>query len=215
MEEFKKCMIVGAAPIKSGNVFKEFPQKDYYVICADGGYETALKHGIIPDLIVGDFDSAVNPPPKDKYPVKTLPEHKDVTDTMYAAMLALKMGIRSFVFVGCTGGPRPDHTMANYNVMLHISRKGGTALMADETAKTFLLSGSRLRITGQKGCTISVFPFGSNSCNVSYKGLEYPLYEKDLMMGDTLMGVSNRVTEDYAEITVHGGFAVIMLFNKP
>ena len=56
-------MIIGAAPINSRQVFKEFNPRHYYVICADAGYESALKAGIQPDLVVGDFDSAKEPPP--------------------------------------------------------------------------------------------------------------------------------------------------------
>ena len=47
------CMIIGAAPVDR-RVFKEFDPRHYYVICADAGYETAVKAGISPDLIVGD-----------------------------------------------------------------------------------------------------------------------------------------------------------------
>lgn len=207
-------MIIGASPIKNGNVFKEFPPCEYYVICADGGYETAKKYGITPDLIVGDFDSLKEPPVNESIKVKVLPVKKDVTDTMYAALVAIKNGIRNFVLIGCTGGNRQDHTVANYNVMLYIARKSGAAIMADDSSKTFLLGGSRLKITEQKGSTVSVFPFGTNSCCVTYKGLKYPLHEHDLIMGDTLMGVSNEVLEDFAQITVHSGFAMIILFNK-
>ena len=57
-------MIIGAAPVDSARLFKEFDPRRYYVICADAGYETALKVGVKPDLIVGDFDSAKEPPAK-------------------------------------------------------------------------------------------------------------------------------------------------------
>ena len=58
--EKQACMIIGAAPVDR-RVFKEFDPRHYYVICADAGYETAVKAGVTPDLIVGDFDSAKKP----------------------------------------------------------------------------------------------------------------------------------------------------------
>lgn len=207
-------MIIGASPMGDGKVFQEFDPKDYFIICADGGYETALKYGITPDYIVGDFDSVKKMPSPKDHNIKVLPAEKDVTDTMYAAQLGLRKGLNSFVLIGCLHGPRHDHTMANFHVMLYIIKKGGTAIMADAESKTFLLGESRLRITGQKNSTLSVFPFGSNSCNVSYKGLKYPLDHWDLSMGDTLMGVSNEITDSYAEIVVHAGYAMVILFNK-
>ena len=51
--EKQACMIIGAAPIDSRRVFKEFDPRHYYVICADAGYETALKAGIQPDYLTG------------------------------------------------------------------------------------------------------------------------------------------------------------------
>lgn len=213
MAETKKCMIIAAGPIESNKIFKEFSPKDYYVICADGGYETALKYGIVPDYIVGDFDSVKVMPSPIEFKVKVLPTDKDVTDTMYAVLLGLKLGYKDFVLIACSGGERIDHTMANYNVMLYLARKNAFAIMADEKSKTFILSGSRLRISEQKGSLVSVFPFGSNMCNVSYWGLKYPLEKSDLMTGDTLMGVSNEVISGEAEIIVHSGYAMVILYN--
>lgn len=97
------CMILGAAPIEDSKIFQEFPPEDHYVICADAGYETAAQYGIVPDLIVGDFDSAKELPPQGQK-VARLPVEKDVTDTMYAAMRGLTKGFRSFVLLGCLGG---------------------------------------------------------------------------------------------------------------
>lgn len=211
----KRCMIIGASPDVKKEVFDEFNLNDYYIICADAGLTTAEKYGIKPDYVVGDFDSLGIVPQSRSYKVKVLPAKKDVTDTMYAVLMAMHEGMRQFVLIGCTGGDRIDHTMANYNSMLYIVRKGGSCVMVDNTSKTFLLGDSRLRVTNQIGCTVSVFPFGTNMCNVSYEGLKYPLYKCDLMMGDTLMGVSNEIVSDFAQIEVNAGFAMIVVYDKP
>lgn len=211
MADTKKCMIIGASPAVDAAIFKEFNPKNYYVICADGGYETALKHHIKPDYIVGDFDSCSIKPDKNMRNVRALPVEKDVTDTMYAAMLGLHLGYKEFIMIGCTGGAREDHTMANYNVMLFIANKGGSAVMVDTKNEIFMLRGRKVKITGMKGRTISVFPFGTNTINVSYEGLKYPLSQADLTVGDTLMGVSNEIVSDEAEIKVHIGCALIVL----
>ena len=55
-------MIIGAVPMQSDAVFQEFDPADYYVICADGGYDNAVRFGIRPDLVIGDFDSVRNLP---------------------------------------------------------------------------------------------------------------------------------------------------------
>ncbi len=214
MAEFKKCMIIGASPLKDGSVFKEFNPSDFYVICADGGYDTALKYGITPDYIVGDFDSISESANTDNIQTKVLPSQKDLTDTMYATLLGLKLELKYFVFVGCSGGERHDHTIANYNVMLHAVKKGAVAIMADDISKSFLLYDSKLTITDQKDCMVSVFPFFSSSCNVTYKGLKYPMYNGDLQSGDVLMGISNEIISNVAQIQVHAGYALIIVYNN-
>ncbi len=214
MAEFKKCMIIGASPIKDGEIFKDFNPEEFYVICADGGYDTARKYGITPDYLVGDFDSIEGNPEFDSIQTKVLPQQKDLTDTMYATLLGLKLSLKYFVYIGCTGGERHDHTIANYNVMLYAVKKGAVAVMADDDTRTFLLSDSMITITEQKGCLVSVFPFFSASCNVTYKGLKYPMYSGDLVAGDVLMGVSNEIISDTAQIKVNAGYALIIVYNN-
>ena len=49
----KKCYIVGAGEFY-GSID---PCKDDLIIAADGGMNTLLEKGIVPDVLIGDFDS--------------------------------------------------------------------------------------------------------------------------------------------------------------
>ena len=172
----KKCMIIGAAPLASGAVFEEFDPKEHYVICADAGYDTAVQYGVRPDLVIGDFDSAAKRPPETIRTIK-LPVEKDVTDMMGAVMVGQKLGYKTFVLIGGLGGDRFDHSMANLDVLLYISKHGGS------------------------------------SCNLTYEGLQYPLEKKDLTAGSSLMGVSNCIISDRAEIRVNIGCALVIVYT--
>lgn len=205
-------MIIGASPILDGRVFQEFDPKDYFVICADGGYETALKLGVVPDLVVGDFDSAQKRPPASLRTL-VLPVEKDVTDTMFAALKGLAKGLRDFVLLGCLGGPRFDHSLASIETLLYLRDHGAWGFLADERTKVFLLREEKLRITKLKGATVSVFPYGCPTCTVSYTGLQYPLTRGSLTVGGLLMGVSNSITADDAEIKVHSGTALVAVYQ--
>lgn len=209
----QECMIISASPIESEAIFQEFPPEKYFVICADGGYETAVKYKIKPDLIVGDFDS-VKTPPRKSSKVLTLPVEKDVTDTMYAVMKGLTLGYTSFVLLGCLGGPRFDHSLANLEVLQFLREHSGHGVIADDHTKVFLIRDSLLRLTQMKGATVSVFPFGEPSCTVTYKGLFYPMNHQSLTSGGVLMGVSNSVSEDEAEIRVHSGTALVVVYQE-
>lgn len=210
--EKQKCMIIGASPILDGRVFQEFGPKDYFVICADGGYETALKLGLVPDLVVGDFDSAQKRPPASLRTL-VLPVEKDVTDTMFAALKGLAKGLRDFVLLGCLGGPRFDHSLASIETLLYLRDHGAWGFLADERTKVFLLREEKLRITKLKGATVSVFPYGCPTCTVSYTGLQYPLTRGSLTVGGLLMGVSNSIVSDDAEIKVHSGTALVAVYQ--
>lgn len=205
-------MILGASPIESGRIFREYDPREHYVICADAGFETAQKYKIRPDLIVGDFDSARQQLPAGVKAV-SLPVKKDVTDTMYAAIRGLSKGFRQFVLVGCLGGARFDHSLANFDVLQYLSSHGARGVLADEHTKVFLLRDGRLRMTEVAGATVSVFPYNGASCCVSYSGLEYPLTRATLTCGGLVMGVSNRVVKDAAEIRVHSGTALVVIYQ--
>ena len=207
----KKCMIIGAAPVTSKKVFEEFDPREHYVICADGGYDTAVRYGIRPDLVIGDFDSSKAKIPADIRVLK-LSVQKDETDTMAAVMVAFKLGYTSFTLVGCLGGARFDHSVANIHVLLYIANRGGSGVICEEDTKIFVLRGGRIVLTELKGATVSVFPIDGTSCNLTYDGLEYPLYQQNMTAGSPLMGVSNSIVSDRAEIRVNIGCALIVLY---
>ena len=205
----KKCMIIGAAPLASGAVFEEFDPKEHYVICADAGYDTAVQYGVRPDLVIGDFDSAAKRPPETIRTIK-LPVEKDVTDMMGAVMVGQKLGYKTFVLIGGLGGDRFDH-------QLHVpcvGRSGGSAVLCTEDTKVFVVRCGRIVLTELKGATVSVFPFDGSSCNLTYEGLQYPLEKKDLTAGSSLMGVSNCIISDRAEIRVNIGCALVIVYTQ-
>ena len=90
-----ECYIIGA-----GDFFglREIPDDSDYVIAADAGYEYCRKNNIIPDLVLGDFDSLGAAP---KHPnVMQLPVEKDDTDTVFAIKTGLEKGYRHFYIYG-------------------------------------------------------------------------------------------------------------------
>ena len=61
------CHIVGAAEINSLRLKKS---DDDIIIAADGGQITLNNYGIVPDMLIGDFDSSSMPTDRDniQYP---------------------------------------------------------------------------------------------------------------------------------------------------
>ena len=123
----KKCYIVGAGDNSGTN----FTKKDNeFVIAVDGGLQILQYINIIPDIIMGDFDSLGYVPVGEnviRHEIK-----KDDTDTMLAVKYAIENGYNDIEIYGGTGG-RIDHTIANFQTMLYASQKGANIKMIDAT----------------------------------------------------------------------------------
>ena len=87
----KTAVILSAVPV--GGEMRRYLTPDAFVVACDAGYRNAMRLGVQPDLIVGDFDSA----PRSETTGKTivLPHVKDDTDTHYAARWLLEQGVES------------------------------------------------------------------------------------------------------------------------
>ena len=209
----KPCLLIGSAPMGDGALLREISRDDYYIICADGGLDIALAHGLRPHVVVGDFDSAAARPTRGLETIY-LPVAKDDTDMMFAIKEGFRRGCREFRIFGGLGA-RLDHSYANFCALRYIAQQGGTGVLEDDDTWIALLHSGRATLTlrGQKGRTISVFPFGTPSCTLSYTGLEYPL-ERGLLKADQPVGISNVVAMPEAEITLHDGCAIVMLMKN-
>ncbi len=174
------------------------------VIAADGGLDNALSAGIIPDIAAGDFDSAKANVPSGVECVRVKPE-KDDTDTILAADIASERGCKELRFF-CALGGRYDHSFANIQMLYGLHRRGITARIYGNKAVLYFLS-DRAVIERYKGY-LSVFSYTGNAV-VSLRGVKYPLERGELNSGYPL-GVSNEITADSAEITVHSGTVLIV-----
>ena len=72
------------------------------MLAADAGYLACRQAGVVPDLLLGDFDSMDQPEDFDR--VRRMPVEKDDTDTMLAVKTGLEQGCGEFYLYGGTGG---------------------------------------------------------------------------------------------------------------
>ncbi len=197
------CYIVGA-----GDFYGELNKNpEDLLIAADGGYEHVLKLGLVPDILIGDFDS-LDELPKD---IKTLryPVEKDETDMFLAYKIGTQKGCREFMIYGGVGG-REDHTFANYSLLLYAKNQNNSAFLFGNHTKTYILKNEKILLSGHKGKTVSVFAFGGMAEGVSIKGLKYELEDGELLP-DFPLGVSNSfIDETDAFISVKNGSLLII-----
>ena len=116
------CYIFGAGSFYG---LDRYPRADDFIIAADGGWLACRKAGITPDLLLGDFDSLSTRP--DFPNILRVPVEKDDTDTMLAVKTGLERGETEFHIYGGMGGRRTDHTIANFQALLYLARRGERA----------------------------------------------------------------------------------------
>ena len=201
-----KCIIFCAAGFES---LVEPLQKDNFVIAADGGLVHTEKLGIVPNEILGDFDSlGYTPQGANVFPVE-----KDDTDAMLAVRRGLSLGYREFVLYGSLDGPRLDHTIANFQTLQFLTDQGAVGYLAGtDYLVTVLKDGTLTFPEGAEG-TISVFCQGPDAEGVTLEGLYYPLENGTLSAGFPL-GVSNHFTGAAATITVKKGSLLVLWDRK-
>lgn len=185
---------------------EQLPDGDFFAISADGGYETALRMGVKPDLHIGDFDSLQSEAHAPEI-IRLKPE-KDDTDTLSAVKLALKRGFRVFYLYGCTGG-RTDHTLSNIQVLAELARRGCRARMIGNREIFAALHNDAIAFSETSQGIISVFSLSDKSHGVTETGLKYPLHNYTMTNGFPI-GTSNEFTGQRAEISVQDGTLLLV-----
>lgn len=199
----KRCFIFAAGDFYGLPVC---PASEDLIIAADGGYRTCQAAGIVPEVLLGDFDSMEAP--EDRR-VLRLPVEKDDTDTLAAVRLGLERGCREFHIYGGTGGRRLDHTLANLQTLLFLRRRGARGYLHGNDFRWTVIENESLTIPQTVDWGLcSVFCLGDRAEGVYETGLQYPL-ENAVLTPDFPIGVSNHIVEPAAVVTVcRGALAV-------
>lgn len=180
---------------------------DDRIIACDAGYRRCEQLGVVPHIVVGDFDSAPQP---DRPDLVVLPHIKDDTDTHYAAKLAVQQGAQEVLMLGALGGRRMEHTLANLSTGLWLSKQGVSVTLADANSRiTYVLPGKPQQYHRDGYQYLSVFPLEGKAEGVCIRGAFYPL-ENAVLEADFPIGVSNEYANDVVEIAcAHGSLLVV------
>ena len=184
----KRCLILTGGKLSlafAGSFLKE--HKFEKVVAVDGGLEAAKELDIIPDVIVGDFDT-VHPEILAYYRKM---EHivwevhqpeKDDTDTELAIKRALAMNCSHITLLGATGG-RLDHMIGNIHLLFPCLQKGTYAEI------------------------VSFLPLTEEVKGITLRGFKYPLTDRDISIGTSLC-ISNELVEEEGTITFSDGVLI-------
>lgn len=183
-----------------------------YIIAADSGLKYIDELGLVPDMILGDYDS-VEDGLLDKYKstdIKTYPREKDYTDTHIAIINALKAGASDIYILGATG-TRMDHTFTNICNMKAALDCDVPCFIYDKHNKVYLVNDNmgevKLAKYGQYGEYVSIVPL-SEEAVISLSGFKYTLDNYVLHQGLSICQ-SNEIKENEAVINIKKGLVIV------
>lgn len=207
------------------------------LIAADRGLEFFLDYLILPDVVIGDFDSLSEDGKNflemqsEDIPyggmlewklqkgegkvvevVRLRPE-KDDSDTQSAMNYAIQNGAKEIVILGVTGN-RVDHLMANFGLLILAQKQGAEVALADRYNYMKLISsGTILKKAEQFGKYVSFFPLGGDVTGLTLEGFKYPLDKYHLTTADSGLTVSNEISGEYAKVTYESG-TLLMIMSR-
>ena len=197
MQREKICYIVGAGD------WYDYPitrRNGDLLIAVDGGYDTLSGMHLVPDYVIGDFDS-ISHSVEGENCIRLNPI-KDDTDTLWAVSFAKKQGYHTIILLGVTGGARISHTVANIQILERF--KDLAIFLVDREEVLFLLENDRIVFPAKCTGYLSVFSLAEESRGVTEKGLKYQLSGASLYRNFPI-GVSNEFIGEVGEVSVENG----------
>lgn len=211
----KNVVIITGGTVRDEFVLSELANiENPYIIGADAGVRFLYRHKIIPDYIVGDFDSLETEiveyyKNETNVPIREFNPVKDASDTEIAFRMAVERNPEQIYLFGATG-TRLDHVMANIQTLKIALDVGVSAFIMDETNKIRLIDGeTHLKKEDAFGTYFSVFPLGGAVENFSIQGAKYPLTNHTLVPYDSLC-VSNQIQDEEVKIRFPKGIVILM-----
>ena len=184
------------------------------IIAGDRGLEALYQLKIIPNHVVGDFDS-VSPEILKFYKKQsqiifhTYHAEKDNTDTDIALQLAIKLKSSRITIMGALGR-RMDHALANIHILKDALEANIPCQMIDEHNRIYLIN-KEMTLEKDKvyGKYVSLIPLTSTVEGLTLAGFKYPLHDYTLPIG-TSLGVSTEIIENIAHIKMDKGILIVI-----
>lgn len=204
-----RAVIIGGGSIERYDYIRMLIKSVDTVICADGGYDHAVKMGIKPDIVLGDMDSVKGDYSKERF--ERFPVEKDWTDSELAVSYVIERGFDSAMLLGCTG-TRADHSLANIFLLRRLEESGVKAVLVNDN-NIIYMPVNGIEIEGSPGDIVSVIPISGIVTGYTTEGLYYRAENAVLEFGKTLAN-SNKMIGESCRISWKTGVAAVIKTNE-
>ncbi|MFR1828588.1 thiamine diphosphokinase [Clostridium butyricum] len=181
-----KAIIVTGGNKPSKKLLNSYIKSGDLIIGADKGSEYLYDYEIMPNIILGDFDSISEEKLKKieekQVEIIKFPPEKDYTDTEIAIMEAIKRGADTIYLFGGLG-TRADHSLGNIGLLLTTKNKGARLLIVDDHNKMYLAD-KNMSLNGSQGEIISFHALSDVVKGFEIRGAKYNLNSYDMHLLD-------------------------------
>lgn len=184
------------------------------IIAVDRGLEVLYELNVVPNHVVGDFDSVSTTilqfyQKNAKVVFHKYNPEKDYTDTDIALKLAIELNSSTITIMGALG-KRMDHALANIHILKEALEIGIPCEIFDSYNKIYLVKeNTQLAKDKTYGKYISLLPLTTTVKGITLKGFQYPLNNASLSVGLSL-GISNEIVEEMATIELKEGILIVI-----
>lgn len=209
----KECLIVCNGKIFTKDLKELFskikPRRANTIIACDGASDFLKTAGVVPNVIIGDLDSAK--PETLKYFSKKKVAVKQVkdqnrNDLEKAIMFALSKQFRVIKITGLSG-KRLDHTLNNLSILKKFHRKASIQIY--ENGFTGELISRSAEFACGVGSIVSLIPM-PKAVGVTTKGLKYPLKSSTLEFG-VREGALNEAVGNLFSVKIKSGLLMVLI----
>lgn len=185
---------------------------DGTTIAADGGADFLLNQDIIPQVLIGDFDSISDNSLgelNNKTKILQFPKEKDKTDSELALDYCIDEHYDSVTMVNAVNG-RLEHSLANIFLIENFVKKGLSLYFINKDSEIFVIQGSgEIELSSRKDSEISLIPLTEQVKVESITGFKYPLQNETLFRAHA-RGISNVAESEKLSVKTLTGILLIV-----
>ena len=202
----KRVLILANGEMPSPALAQRVAREADLQIVTDGAANHALRLGIVPDIVCGDFDSVDMEAVQREFPaVSVVPTpDQEFADLEKAIQVARTRGALDVAILGALGG-RMDHTLSSFALLQKYANELSLRLLDDRGATWALKSRPGQSFVTFPGDTVSLVTF--TGAIVSIEGVQWPLDRFTLHPGTH--GVSNVAIEKKVRVRLEMGIVFI------
>ncbi len=204
-----KTIIVLNGEILDYSLIQNYISNEDYTIVCDGGLKHCHGLNMIPNLILGDFDS-VSPELLETFNGKSeiikYPKDKDFTDGELGVQKAIEIGNEVIILGGFSYRGRIDHVFSNVFMMKALKEKGIKSKMVSENSEVYYLTDDI-----EINCTkkfVSLIPISDEVEVKISTGLKYDLTNQIFTFGSS-RSLSNEAVSEQIYISLKNGKALV------